>query len=689
MPVISEVSFVPRVDGDGSLGTESKKWDKVYSNEVVTDFVTSSTINTSTVNSTAVYDESNIRSYGAIGDGETDNTGALEAAIAHFDGADATILFQKGEYVIADDVIIPENICLKFEKGGKISVAEGSTLTINGPIEAGLWQIFYGEGTVGGHPKVQAILPEWFGAKCDASHDDREAIQKAIDLAIQGVKVVYFQKPKDGNTCYLLDSLHPRGDCSLFIPNTAHGLSLVSESSGENSGSYIGCTIGKRRDSSVWWQSVLYIDGTISNLSLKNIGIFALRCAAIVYVVYAIRSTFDKCTFASDPIGISAGGIAPDSPYAYIGLCLNGWQSTYTNVRTMARVGFLIGNRSGFSVTCSTFTSCYARHISHAGYILNKAVYSNFISCAADALYQCQTNGEQTISDIKANCGDNSVTSFIEDNARKIGNLNGYTAYYCGNIGFYHCGTEQTICGLSSDLTHNLTVDGLLHVDGGGVEAHADYCMYLSNCSGVIRNIFTQVKPGMQFRSGQKYFFKSFGGVASNDIDVLRVYGIPRSDINDDMQSSINAAPLYVDMDDCPKSTFKILQGVPGAKKLIIPIGLETGTNMVYTLSISGYCRRINCNSTGFNVYIFKGDILFRSTYGESGAIYDIQLKNHYNIDSVTTAGTGADKQLIIHLSGDATEGLYVQVDDYKRIANNFNAGVRPIYNLQGASLAV
>jgi len=61
-------------------------------------------------------------------------------------------------------------------------------LTINGAIEAGLWQIFDGQGKVTGNPKIEAVYPEWFGAKGDGMTDDAPAIQKAIDFCAQNQK---------------------------------------------------------------------------------------------------------------------------------------------------------------------------------------------------------------------------------------------------------------------------------------------------------------------------------------------------------------------------------------------------------------------------------------------------------------------------------------------------------------------
>lgn len=120
----------------------------------------------------------------AVWPDQTDATKKLSLAwwIAHFNGEEATIRIPRGTHEVLYDIIIPENICLKFDKGAILKVADTKTLTINGAIEAGFWQIFDGEGTITGNPLITEVYPEWFGAKGDNETDDTDAFQRSVDF---------------------------------------------------------------------------------------------------------------------------------------------------------------------------------------------------------------------------------------------------------------------------------------------------------------------------------------------------------------------------------------------------------------------------------------------------------------------------------------------------------------------------
>ncbi len=90
------------------------------------------------------------------------------------------------------DLTVPENITLKISAGGGFRIATGSTLTINGGLEAGYYRIFSGEGQLAGTPKIPAVLPEWFhdGKYNDEADDWSPAINRALAWAAHGVHKV-------------------------------------------------------------------------------------------------------------------------------------------------------------------------------------------------------------------------------------------------------------------------------------------------------------------------------------------------------------------------------------------------------------------------------------------------------------------------------------------------------------------
>jgi len=85
--------------------------------------------------------------------------------IAWFNGSDATIRIPKGIHNISTNMTVPSNICLKFDKGAYFNVASGVTLTVNGDIDAGIWEVYTGSGTVNGtayHPtRPEMPTPEY------------------------------------------------------------------------------------------------------------------------------------------------------------------------------------------------------------------------------------------------------------------------------------------------------------------------------------------------------------------------------------------------------------------------------------------------------------------------------------------------------------------------------------------------
>jgi hypothetical protein len=135
----------------------------------------------------------NAKENGLKGDGTTDDYAKLNTLInTTINGAKATILFDDGTYIIGTNITIPSNVCLYFINGAMLSPSSGKTITINGPIEAGIWQIFTGSGTIAGSMEADRIYPQWWGAVGDGVANDTAAIQAAVNYVVSvGRKEIY------------------------------------------------------------------------------------------------------------------------------------------------------------------------------------------------------------------------------------------------------------------------------------------------------------------------------------------------------------------------------------------------------------------------------------------------------------------------------------------------------------------
>ena len=110
----------------------------------------------------------------------------LETAVNAI-GASKTTLVIKSSTTISNDVTVPSNITLMFLHGGDLTVSATKTVTINGGIEAGNYQIFTGSGNVSINAGADINI-KWFGAVGDGSTDDTSAVRKWIRSGITSSK---------------------------------------------------------------------------------------------------------------------------------------------------------------------------------------------------------------------------------------------------------------------------------------------------------------------------------------------------------------------------------------------------------------------------------------------------------------------------------------------------------------------
>ena len=74
-------------------------------------------------------------------------SGDLGTAITTIGSAKTVLSIPAGNWPIAANLTVPANLTLKLAHGALLTIATGKTLTINGPLDAGRYQIFSCTGT--------------------------------------------------------------------------------------------------------------------------------------------------------------------------------------------------------------------------------------------------------------------------------------------------------------------------------------------------------------------------------------------------------------------------------------------------------------------------------------------------------------------------------------------------------------
>ncbi|MWV43683.1 hypothetical protein GRF59_08540 [Paenibacillus sp. HJL G12] len=132
------------------------------------------------------------------------------------------LILPSGNYPVNSNLTVDSSITLNFMNGAKLNIASGRTLVLNGKIEAGITQIFAGDGQISGHPQVKEFYPQWFGAVGNGKNDDSKGIQSAIDTAASvGGTVVFPPAAYSAGTIYVKSGVKITGEKGAVLQNNA------------------------------------------------------------------------------------------------------------------------------------------------------------------------------------------------------------------------------------------------------------------------------------------------------------------------------------------------------------------------------------------------------------------------------------------------------------------------------------
>jgi hypothetical protein len=107
---------------------------------------------------------------------------ALAAYITSRGASPTDLYLSAGTYKLGTDITVPATFRLIFANGAMFSVDSGKTLTINGKIKAGTYQIFTGDGTIAGTPIIKKVYTEWFNVLSDNSTDNTAKMAAAVSF---------------------------------------------------------------------------------------------------------------------------------------------------------------------------------------------------------------------------------------------------------------------------------------------------------------------------------------------------------------------------------------------------------------------------------------------------------------------------------------------------------------------------
>ena len=401
---------------------------------------------------------------------------SFENAISNI-GSTETILLVQDVEAIADNVTIPSTMTLRLVHGGSLSIASGKTVTMNGHIEAGLYQIFEGAGTVAfGAGAVKEVYPQWWGENTTPGTTDMTAaIQAAINTGLS-----VFISPgtyKITSVIDLASNMEIRGEYGLSILQMAGGQNgivmfralndsniviqnLVFDGNKDNVSNSGGACLQLTTATDVW----------IQNCEIKNspnIGIYGTTSNRRIYILNnyihdngkAGASSGHNIFFTDFFSGIYIKG-------NWVGLALTSNIMLYTNNTATSYDVFIEDNY----VTSSSAIGIYIS--GDATYFVRRITIANNISVAnRDNILIVRCHSASIVGNV---CSDSVGTPATGDG---IVVQASDTVTISGNICYYNKARGILICKSTSGDSYRITITGNTVYDNNQAE--------IANVSGI------------------------------------------------------------------------------------------------------------------------------------------------------------------------------------------------------------
>ncbi len=230
-----------------------------------------------------------------VGDPDLGNT--LQSSVAYLGSMVCKLRVSSPQDVNAN-LTIPANIELAVDPGGLVNISSGVTLTINGPFQAGPYQVFSCAGTGAVNFAIKTpgpgitINPRWWGAAGNNRADDTAAMQAAFKAWNNTAAGVIEGNPGD---VYLVGPLTVIGAGHIYsygenLSFDGRGCYLVQK---DGTGNVLTDTDGLRSYSNM----SIVTPSTLSNNPTNNTGIGITLNEAYVNLDKVQIIGFDKCIY--------------------------------------------------------------------------------------------------------------------------------------------------------------------------------------------------------------------------------------------------------------------------------------------------------------------------------------------------------------------------------------------------------